>query len=274
MRIEPHTNPWYDRLSTLQPGYYYPWTSAIASGNGEDAYLDLVRQHLSPEVDVLDVGCGHGEVTLDLAPACRSIRGYDRVERYIELARQSARERGVANARFVCADSRSDANGGRVRVPALNASVDLAVSRRGPTHWIEDARRFCRPGAVLLQLNPLAWRQEPAWNRDLPELLRLVPPSAPWLPSSDDPDEGMRAAIERRLALADLQLHSGWTYDVPEWLAGPRDLHRFLTFGCDPEQVPSWRDAEPDLTAVFARHAVARGLPCRHRRFLWKAVVE
>ena len=60
-------------------GYYYPWRSRLGAWNGEDAYLALVRAHLRPDADLLDVACGHGEVTLDLAPLCRSVLGYDRI---------------------------------------------------------------------------------------------------------------------------------------------------------------------------------------------------
>jgi mannose-6-phosphate isomerase-like protein (cupin superfamily) len=42
---------------------------------------------------VLDVGCGHGEVALELAPLCRSILAYDRVQPYIQLAKDAARIR-------------------------------------------------------------------------------------------------------------------------------------------------------------------------------------
>ena len=37
MPLQPHTPEWYDRLATLQPGYYYPWRSRPAAWNGEDA---------------------------------------------------------------------------------------------------------------------------------------------------------------------------------------------------------------------------------------------
>ena len=81
-----HGNVWYDRLSSMQEGYFYPWQSTIGQGDGESAYLSLVREFLTPESDVLDAGCGHGELALDLAPLCHTIVGYDRVQRYIDLA--------------------------------------------------------------------------------------------------------------------------------------------------------------------------------------------
>ena len=48
-RLIPQTAAWYDRLATLQDGYRYPWRSRIGGWHGEDAFLALVQQHLSPE---------------------------------------------------------------------------------------------------------------------------------------------------------------------------------------------------------------------------------
>lgn len=112
MDLNPHGNEWYDRLSTLQRGYYYPWKLRIGEGDGETAFLRLVKEHLSPEKDVLDAGCGHGELTLALAPKCRSICGYDRVANYIRLARETAERSRVTNATFVEANSSPRASQG------------------------------------------------------------------------------------------------------------------------------------------------------------------
>ena len=96
-KLRPHSNEWYDRLSQFQEGYYYPWKSTIADGNGEDAYVALVRKHLSRDKDVLDMGCGHGELTLEFAADCRTIVGYDRVAAYTRLAGRLAQDRGIKN---------------------------------------------------------------------------------------------------------------------------------------------------------------------------------
>lgn len=265
-KIRGHTPNWYDRLSTLQEGYYYPWESTTEAGGGEQAYTDMVREHLSPQVDVLEAGCGHGVDAVLFAPLCRSFRGYDQIDRWTTMARAACEKAGITNATFLSRNSSADRNGGQVKVPALTASTDVVISRRGPTNWIEDVPRFCRPGAVLLQLNPLAPLVEPPWNPDLPEDLRLEPPDGAG-------DIGMRQTIEERLAKVGLQIHSGWTYDVPEHLHTPRDLYRFLTFGNAPEEVPSWPESEPALSDVFARFASDQGLEYRNRRFLWKSVV-
>ena len=266
MRLTPHSPAWYDRLSSLQQGYFYPWESTLADGNGESAYLTLVRELLTLELDVLDAGCGHGDLTLDLAPLCRTIVGYDRVQKYIDLAETACQARGVSNAAFICANPKRPNELKGVRVPVPDRSVDFVISRRGPTHWIEDAPRFCRAGARLLQLNPCSRAIEPLWNQALPESLRLPVP---------DPEAtgDMRNAIERRLAAAGLALHSAWSFDVPEWYHSPLDLYKSLTFGEDPKDIPDWNDVRSDFVELFERHASGPGLEDRHRRLLWLAQV-
>ena len=263
MTLQPHSPAWYDRLSTLQSGYYYPWRSILPSLNGEDTYLELVSQHLFPEADVLDAGCGHGEVALDIASHCRSILAYDRVAAYIQLAKEAAQQREITNVMFVCADSSAEANGGKPRIPAESASFDLLISRRGPINWIEDVRRVARPGAVLIQLNPVS-TPIPIWNDELPEQLRIPPQLI----------GSMREVVEQRLALEGLELHSCWTFDVPEIFPDPEQLYVFLSWGCTPEEVPAFTEVRAELQALFFNHAGPDGLALRRGRFLWKAVVS
>jgi SAM-dependent methyltransferase len=254
---------WYDQLPTLQEGYYYPWRSQLGAWNGEDEYLTLVRQHLQPEAEVLDVACGHGEVSLSLAPGCRSILGYDRMAAWIELAQQGAQRQGLTNATFVCHDSSTEANGGRPRIPAEDNSFDLLICRRGPFHWIEDARRVARPGATLLMLVPDATPLT-AWNNWLPEVLRWQPFTNP---------DWARPAIEQRLAAGRLTLHSWWSFDVPDIFPDPEQLYTWLAWGYMPDEVPSLAEVQPILERIFAEYGEAEGVTVRHRRYLWKAVV-
>jgi 23S rRNA (guanine745-N1)-methyltransferase len=246
----------------MQPGYYYPWKSSIAPFNGEDAYLDLLWQHLSPEKGVLDSGCGHGDVALRMAPLCRSVLAYDRVAPYIEIAQAEALMRDIRNVAFLCADSSGEANSGDPRIPASAASFDVLTSRRGPLHWIEDARRVARPGAVLIQLNPMDG-PPPEWNQELPEALRLSE-TAPW---------PVRSSVERRLLIGGLKLHSCWSFDVPEVFDDPEQLYVRLAWGRAPGEVPTLADVRDVLERIFVHYARSEGLVMRHRRFLWKSIV-
>ena len=41
-----HSNEWYDHLATVEDGYYYPWSSHLGARNGEDAFQEVVDEHL------------------------------------------------------------------------------------------------------------------------------------------------------------------------------------------------------------------------------------
>jgi len=253
-----------EALAEQQGGYFYPWRSALGDGNGEAAYTQLVEGHLSPEKVVLDAGCGHGTDMLAFAPKVRRFIGYDAVESFITIARRRADEMGLANVELVLCNSSPRHNGGGARVPATDHTLDLIISRRGPTNWIADARRVCRPGARLIQLSPLP-TPEPPWNGELPQALRMAQnPANPGRPD-------LVVEIEAALAAADFSLEDGQVFDVPEVFSDPEDLYRYLTFMRFEPGTPSRDAALPHLQRLLARHGA---IDLRQRRFLWTAVVD
>ncbi|MCC7367373.1 MAG: methyltransferase domain-containing protein [Chloroflexi bacterium] len=262
MRTDRQTAVWYDRLATLQEGYQYPWRSMLPDWHGEDAYVELVRQHARPDMDVLDAACGHGDMSLIVASQVRSVLGYDRTAAWIEIAQRAARERAVSNATFVCHDSSAAVNGGRVRLPAADHAFDLLICSKGPFHWIEDARRVARPGAILLMLVPDAVPLT-RWHSRLPAALQ-------WEDALDP--NWARPAIEQRLQTAQLALDSWWSFDVPEVLPDPEQLYIWLTWGCAADEVPSLADVHPILARIFSEYGTPDGVEIRHHRYLWKAV--
>ena len=263
MRLIRQTAAWYDRLPTLQEGYYYPWSSQLGYWNGEDQYLSLVQRHLRSDMNVLDVACGHGDIANGIAPFCRSVLGYDRTASWVNLAQQSAVKLGVTNVNFVCHDSSPSANDGQARIPASNQSFDLLICSKGPFHWIEDARRVARPGAVLLMLVPDA-TPVTTWHSLLPESLQWQIFSDPYW---------ARPAIEQRLAAIELTIHSWWSFDVPEIFPDPEQMYTWLTWGNIADEVASFAETRPLLERIFAEYGDAEGVAVRHRRYLWKATV-
>jgi SAM-dependent methyltransferase len=213
-------------------------------------------------MDVLDIACAQGEVSLEIAPHCRSITGYDRIAHWIDLAQQSAQTAGLTNTSFICHDSSAEANGGQVRLPANAASFDLLICSKGPFHWIEDARRVARPGAVLLMLVP-DMTPLTAWTAELPEQLRWEAGNPHWA----------RPAIEQRLTAAELSLHSWWSFDVPELFPNPEELYVWRTWGCTPDEVPSFAEVAADLERIFTQYGGPGGLEIRRRRYIWKSIV-
>ena len=263
--VRPQSKEWYDLLASRQSGYHYPWRSRIDARNGEAAYTSLVTEHLTPQLDVIDCGCGHGADALWVASEVRSVVGFDRVGPYLELAERTRLEQGLANVRFVLADSSAAANSGTARLPVPDQSIDLFLSRRGPRNWVADARRAGRPSAVLIQLNPVAG-DPPTWNEELPDALQME--TAPGARVND-----LLGGLLTRLSEAGANLVSWQAFDVPEWLDSPEDLYTFLAWGRIPTRLPAYPAVRSALDGVFSRHATQEGLAIRHRRFLSKAVL-
>ena len=262
MSLSPHSTAWYDRLATSQKGYYYAWRSHLAPWHGEDNFREILVQHLNLNLDVLEIACAQGALALDIAPACRSVTGYDRVAQWIRLAQQAARDRSLTNTTFLHHDSSSQANGGHPHLPAADQAFDVLFCSKGPFHWIEEARRVGRPGAVLLMLVP-----EPApltpWTDLLPTALRWQELAPNWA----------RTTFEQRFADLQLSLHSWWTFDVPEILPDPKDLYDWRAWGYAPGEMPAYAEVASDLEAIFDQYAGPQGLEIRHRRHIWKSVL-
>jgi SAM-dependent methyltransferase len=214
---------------------------------------------------MLDAGCGHGTDMLAFAPKVSRFVGYDAVQSFIAIARRRADEIALTNVELICVNSSARFNGGAARIPLADQALDLIVSRRGPTNWIADARRVCRSGARLIQLNPLPASQPPAWNSELPPALRMADnPANPGRPE-------LAVEIETALAAVGLELEKGQVFDAPEVFSEPEDLYRALTFMRFEPETPSWDAARPHLERLFARHSP---IALRQRRFLWTAVVN
>ncbi|WP_181783022.1 class I SAM-dependent methyltransferase, partial [Pseudonocardia pini] len=135
---------------------------------------------------VIDVGCGNGRTTRDMARRAHSALGVDLSSRMLRLARERAAAAGVSRARFLQAD---------VQVHPLPAA-DLVISRNGVMFFDDPAAAFAnlahalRPGGrlALLVWQPYE-RQEwmPAFRRVLSGS-RPLPPPAPGMWSFGEPE--------------------------------------------------------------------------------------
>ena len=135
-------------------GFAHRWQSSVAAGNGEDAFLSLIEQYLRPDCDVLDLGCGHGELTCSLAPRCRTVVGIERNPGYLELARELAAEQNLTNLHFFLVNL-GDVAEGSPGLPLADESIDLFINRRGPIlqRYLAEAMRVARRGAVIVGLH-------------------------------------------------------------------------------------------------------------------------
>jgi SAM-dependent methyltransferase len=165
-----------------KPGAYWA-RRATRFDEGVAAYrADFVAtMALSPDEDVLDVGCGSGQTTRDAAARARSALGVDLSAPMLDVARTRSAE--LANVRYEQADA---------QIHPFEP-VDVIVSRTGvmffgdPPAAFANLLRALRPGGrlALMTWQPAA-RNE--WQLALRRALsgRDEPPTPPGLFS--DPD--------------------------------------------------------------------------------------
>lgn len=110
---------------------------------------DYLLGDLRPHVDVLDIGCGPGTITLDFAErvAPGRVHGVDSAPDPLELARDHAGQRGVPNATFRCADVYA--------LPYEADSFDVVHAHQvlqhltSPVTALREMTRVCRPGGIV-----------------------------------------------------------------------------------------------------------------------------
>ncbi len=117
--------------------------------------------HLLPPMDVVDIGCGEGYITLELAAWARTVTGIDRSDDVLQRARAMATRRRVTNVDWK--------KGDLSRLPIRDASVDLALLAQS-LHYASDteramleAVRVVRPGGRILVIDLKTHDQ--AWVR-------------------------------------------------------------------------------------------------------------
>jgi SAM-dependent methyltransferase len=107
---------------------------------------------------VLDIGCGAGGLSLDLAEACPNGRvvGVDLSSQMLEVAAKRAAARGFTNTEFIRADAQTFA--------FPDAAFDLAVSAFGVMFFDDPVAAFTNIGRTLKpsgRVSFIAWRGLP-----------------------------------------------------------------------------------------------------------------
>jgi SAM-dependent methyltransferase len=118
--------------------------------------------HLRPELTLLDVGCGPGTITADLAGRVSRVIAIDSAAEAVEAAQQTA----PANVAFQVGDVH--------RLNFADASFDVVHAHQvlqhvaDPVRALREMRRVCRPGGIVA-VRDSDYRAF-AWYPELPEL--------------------------------------------------------------------------------------------------------
>lgn len=128
----------------------------LMNGLSYHSQVPLARLAVKPGARILDVGCGWGDTTLELARKAGPdgfVMGLDCVDQFMERGRQEARAAGLNNVKFIEAD---------VQSYPFEADYDLCFSRFGmmffenPVAAMRNIRKALRPGGELMFV---VWRQ-------------------------------------------------------------------------------------------------------------------
>lgn len=117
---------------------------------GEDGEREFDRRVLANArgQEVLDIGCGTGEFTLQVAANAKRVVGIDFAERAIKKARENIQSKKMANVEFRLAPAD--------KLPYPTESFELAISRRGPAtdtaqSTMEAYRMLRKDGRLMTQ---------------------------------------------------------------------------------------------------------------------------
>jgi SAM-dependent methyltransferase len=179
---------------------------------------------LEPHLQILDVGCGPGTITADLAERVRpgQVTGVDADPGILEKARDLAASRGLTNLRFATAD-----------VHALDYpddTFDIVHAHQvlqhvgDPVQALREMRRVCRPGGIVaardVDFGGTVWFPQVLAMDDWSELYCRVTRA-----NGGEPDAGRRLhAWARQAGFTDIASSSStWCYATPEertWWSG------------------------------------------------------
>ncbi|MBG6238520.1 SAM-dependent methyltransferase [Mycetocola sp. CAN_C7] len=124
--------------------------------------------HLSPGMSILDVGCGPGSITLDLADLVTPglVVGLEKAEAPLVAARTAAAARGDQTTRFELGDV--------MALPYADDTFDVVHAHQvlqhltDPVGALQEMVRVCRPGGWIAARD--ADYDAMAWHPELPEL--------------------------------------------------------------------------------------------------------
>lgn len=126
-------------------GHHEKVVAAHARRRAENSAAFLLP-YLDASSSVLDVGCGPGSITLDLAAHVSRVEGIDVAEGVIATAEASRAMAGIGNVAFRCGDV--------ARLPYEDATFDVVYAHQvlqhlsDPVSALREMRRVLKPGGI------------------------------------------------------------------------------------------------------------------------------
>lgn len=122
----------------------YLKSSVHAQGMGLEDLVELAKARAGGRA--LDLGCGGGHVTFNIAPHAKEVVAYDLSPQMLALVAKTAQERGLTNV--------ATQQGVAEHLPFADAAFDMVMSRVSAHHWgdldagLREAARVLRAGGL------------------------------------------------------------------------------------------------------------------------------
>ena len=144
---------WFEDLADHMGEAYLRYT--FTKGTEQEVEFLVAEMLIDRSMHVLDIGCGPGRHSLELARRGIRVTGIDISETFIRIAETAAEGRGLGNATFFVADAR-DADEVRSVVGSVDRVICLCqgafgmMRSDGDDERVLDAiARVLRPGGIL-----------------------------------------------------------------------------------------------------------------------------
>jgi SAM-dependent methyltransferase len=145
-----HTSKVEEQFGSVAEAYL----SSTVHSQGADLAMVAEKFKGSPNVSVLDLGCGAGHLSFAVAPYVKSVTACDLTPEMLDVVRQEAARRKLHNV--VTRQGRAD------KLPFADATFDWVCTRYSAHHWaalpeaIAEIRRVLKPGGSFIMIDTCA----------------------------------------------------------------------------------------------------------------------
>ena len=186
--------------------------SAIADEKTYQRKLQETQSFLTPQMRVLEIGCGTGSTALAHAPFVEHILATDISSEMIGIAADKAEAAGIENVTFTCG-TLEDLT---VQPASFDAILGLNILHLLPNRAqaIEQAYQLLKPGGYFISSTACLGR---TWF----ELLRAIVPLVKWLGKMPDLWFVSEAQLAKEITEAGFRIERQWHH-------GPQSLAVFI----------------------------------------------
>lgn len=138
--------------------------------------ISQTLQYLKPEDTLLDIGCGNGSITTELAKSVKTVEAIDISSRSLELAKNAATAWSVQNINFKQATIHEISTGGQQYSAVTTFNVMQYIS--DTEDFAKQVFGLLKPGGLFISSTPTLGHRRSFFKGLLKTLskLRIIPP--------------------------------------------------------------------------------------------------